>query len=111
MNNVIEVEIKISQLVQDLRDGLTWFQSEDKGQGSIQYLYEMEDQDIIDIQSHPAFQVPIRRFKIIDDYKKTPVATSDKKEEVKVQPMRPSVENNTEELVAEEQGSLEFFSL
>lgn len=72
MSQFIEVEIKISDLVHDLRAGLTWFASEDKGHGSIQAKYEMEDEDIIDIQGHPAFNQPIRTFKIVDDYTKKP---------------------------------------
>lgn len=74
MSQFIEVEITISQLVHDLRAGLTWFASEDKGQGSIQAKHEMEDEDIIAIMGHPAFNQPIRTFKIIDDYTKKPAA-------------------------------------
>lgn len=72
MSQFIEVEITISQLVHDLRAGLTWFASEDRGQGSIQTKYEMEDEDVQDIMGHPAFHQPIRTFKIIDDYSKKP---------------------------------------
>lgn len=70
MSQFIEVEIKISDLVHDLRAGLTWFASEDKGHGSIQAKYEMEDEDVQDIMGHPAFNQPIRTFKIVDDYTK-----------------------------------------
>lgn len=116
MSNIIEVEITISQLVHDLRAGLTWFAAEDKGQGSIQATYEMEDEDIIDIMAHPAFQQPIRRFKIVDDYsksaapaQKSPAST---KAEASVQAVVETPEvSNTEEPVTEDVGALEFFSL
>lgn len=104
MSNIIEVEITISQLVHDLRMGLTWFASEDKGYGSIQATYQMENEDIEDIMCHPVFQQPIRRFKIIDDYTKKSVTTPTPK---KVE----TVVDNTEEVVTEETGALEFFSL
>lgn len=77
MSQFIEVEITISQLVHDLRAGLTWFASQDKGQGSIQAKYEMEEEDVQDIMSHPAFNQPIRTFKIIDDYSKKPAKKAD----------------------------------
>lgn len=132
MSQFIEVEITISQLVHDLRAGLTWFASEDKGQGSIQAKYEMEDEDIIAIMGHPAFNQPIRTFKIIDDYTKKPavkpVAVVEEEiavcPEPEVQPMRPADEETDlfgnlaefrdAELVTEEteqDGALDFMSL
>lgn len=109
MSNIIEVEITISQLVHDLRAGLTWFASEDKGQGSIQATYEMEDEDIIDIMAHPAFQQPIRRFKIVDDYSKS--AAPVKQAPAPVQAVVETPEISNEEPVTEDAGALEFFSL
>lgn len=133
MSQFIEVEITISQLVHDLRAGLTWFASEDKGQGSIQAKYEMEDEDIIAIMGHPAFNQPIRTFKIIDDYTKKPAVqpvavvqeeTISPEPEPEVQPMRPADEETDlfgnlaefreADLVSEDteqDGALDFMSL
>lgn len=66
----VEVEIKISALLNDLRSGLSWLEQDNTGNGSIQQKYEMEDQDVEDIKQHPAFQKPIRTFKIVDDTQK-----------------------------------------
>lgn len=131
MSQFIEVEITISQLVHDLRQGLTWFASEDKGIGSIQAKYEMEDEDVTAIMGHPAFNQPIRTFKIIDDYSKKPavaVVAEDEtvcpEPEPEVQPMRPAdqetdlfgnlAEFREAELVTEDteqDGALDFMSL
>lgn len=133
MSQFIEVEITISQLVHDLRAGLTWFASEDKGQGSIQAKYEMEDEDVSAIMGHPAFNQPIRTFKIVDDYTKKPAVqpvavveeeTVCPEPEPEVQPMRPadmdtdlfgnSLDHGNDDLAeveTEQDGALDFMSL
>lgn len=63
MSNVVNVEIRISELLNDLRSGLTWLGETN----SIQAKYEMEKEDAEAIMQHPIFQKPIRVFKIIDD--------------------------------------------
>lgn len=108
MSNVVEVEIKISQLLNDLRSGLTWYTKDGK---SIQDKYGMEDEDIDAIKQHPAFLKPIKVFKIVDD------VTS--KEEVRsevIEVVPPAVEIKPEPvsfqaLEVEESDSLEFMSL
>lgn len=67
MSNIVEVEIKISQLLNDLRSGLEWLGEKN----SIQAKYEMEAEDIDAIRQHPVFQKPLRVFKIVDDVSKT----------------------------------------
>lgn len=74
MSNVVEVEIKISELLNDLRSGLNWYA---KDGNSIQEKYGMEDEDIDAIKGHPAFQKPIRVFKIVDDVTKKDELRSD----------------------------------
>jgi len=76
MSNVVEVEIKISQLLNDLRSGLTWYAKD--GQ-SIQDKYGMENEDIDAIKQHPAFQKPIKVFRIVDDVTKMEELRSDVK--------------------------------
>ena len=51
MSNVVEVEIKISQLLSDLRSGLNWYAKD--GGTSIQEKYGMEDEDVDAIKQHP----------------------------------------------------------
>ena len=65
--NVVNVEIKISQLLDDLRSGLTWYAKDGL---SIQEKYKMEEEDVDAVKQHPAFQKPIRVFTIIDDVTK-----------------------------------------
>lgn len=110
MSNIVEIEITISQLVHDLRAGLTWFDSENQGHGSIQHKYEMEDEDIMDIMAHPAFQQPIRRFKIVDDYSKS-AASVQQKVKAETPIVATTVTINKQEEVTEDAGSLEFLSL
>ena len=76
MSNVVEVEIKISELLNDLRSGLTWYAKDGL---SIQEKYGMEDEDIDMIKTHSAFQKPIRVFKIVDDVTKKEELRSDVK--------------------------------
>lgn len=65
--SVVNVKIKISELLDDLRSGLTWYA---KDGNSIQEKYGMEDEDVDMIKTHPVFQKPIRVFTIIDDVTK-----------------------------------------
>lgn len=115
MSQFIEVEIKISDLVHDLRAGLTWFASEDKGQGSIQAKYEMEDEDVQDIMGHPAFHQPIRTFKIVDDYTKKStkksVQTTDVTPVGQQEELFPVAAAEPEVSETESAGALEFLSL
>ena len=69
MSNVVEVEIKISELLNDLRSGLDWTGETN----SIQAKYEMETEDIEAIRLHPVLQKPIRVFRIVDDVTPKPV--------------------------------------
>lgn len=88
MSQFIQVEITISQLLQDLRAGLTWYANELPNTDSIQEKYEMENEDVEAIKQHPAFLKPIRTFKIIDDVTKTvqPMAPPEVVAEVLVSP-------------------------
>ena len=101
MSNIVEVEIKISQLLNDLRSGLNWYA---KDGNSIQEKYGMEDEDIDAIKEHPAFQKPIRVFRIVDDVTKKEEVVADAPE---VTPEPVSFSN----LEVEEVDSLEFMSL
>lgn len=117
-----EVEIKISDLLNDLRNGLTWLEQDNTGKGSIQLKYEMEDQDVEDIKQHPVFQKTIRTFKIVDDtQKKTQPATVVAEvtpvlelfpvvdqTQLNITSMPPTLSTETE---AETTGALEFLNL
>lgn len=121
----VEVEIKISALLNDLRSGLSWLEQDNTGNGSIQQKYEMEDQDVEDIKQHPAFQKPIRTFKIVDDTQKkqAPVAVQSdvtpvqenlfpvvEQTQLSISDMEPLVTSETENEV-ETTGALEFLNL
>jgi hypothetical protein len=65
-------EIKLSQLVNDLENGLTWLKKDDNGLGSIQEKYGAEDHEILTIQKHPKLrdlEPAVFKFKIVDDLK------------------------------------------
>ena len=69
---VNKVDLHISQIKQDLADGLTWLASEDLGYGSIQSKYGAKEFQIKMIQKHPkleGLEPDVTVFQIIDDEK------------------------------------------
>lgn len=71
-----QVQLYVSNLLEDLRNGLTWYKSEDAGYGSIQEKYDATDKEVAAIKGHPALkgaEPTLRVFVVIDD-------TKDKKE-------------------------------
>lgn len=113
MSNIVEVEIKISDLLNDLNSGLQWLGATN----SIQAKYGMQEEDVEAIRQHPALQ-PVRVFKIVDDVTIKPAAP------VAAEPELPfteevatnhAIENFEAEALAidasEEDSSLDFMSL
>lgn len=73
-----KVDLTVSQLVNDLNEGLTWFKKDDLGYGSIETKYNANPNQIAAIRKHPALkdaETSITIFNIIDD---TQVPTSTK---------------------------------
>lgn len=69
-----KIDLKLSALLEDLDNGLTWFKKEDVGYGSIQEKYDATDFHIKMIQKHPKLkdvQPNIKIFNIIDDVETT----------------------------------------
>lgn len=69
-----KIDLKLSTLLEDLENGLTWFKKEDVGYGSIQEKYDATDFHIKMIQKHPKLkdvQPNIKIFNIIDDVETT----------------------------------------
>jgi hypothetical protein len=65
-----KIDLKLSALLEDLDNGLTWFKKEDVGYGNIQEKYEATEFHIKIIQKHPKLvnvQPNIKIFNIIDD--------------------------------------------
>lgn len=75
---VNKVEIYVSQILEDLDNGLTWLKRDDLGYGSIQDKYNAKDQQIAMIRKHPALknaETTVTVFTVIDDTKKEEVVT------------------------------------
>jgi hypothetical protein len=74
-----KVDLTVSQLVNDLNEGLTWFKKDDLGYGSIEIKYNANPNQIAAIRKHPALkdaETSITIFNIIDDTKtQEPTAT------------------------------------
>jgi len=73
---VNKVEIYVSQILEDLDNGLTWLKRDDLGYGSIQDKYNAKDQQIAMIRKHPALknaETTVTVFTVIDDTKKEEV--------------------------------------
>jgi hypothetical protein len=69
---VNKVEIYVSQVLEDLNNGLTWLKKDDLGYGSIQEKYDARDQQIAIIRKHPALknaETTVTVFTVIDDTK------------------------------------------
>ena len=82
---VNKVEIYVSQILEDLNNGLTWLKRDDLGYGSIQDKYNAKDQQIVMIRKHPVLkdaETTVTVFTVIDDTKEdyngtTTVSTTD----------------------------------
>ena len=69
---VNKVEIYVSQILEDLDNGLTWLKRDDLGYGSIQEKYNAKDQQIAMIRKHPVLkdaETTVTVFTVIDDTK------------------------------------------
>jgi hypothetical protein len=67
-----KVDLTVSQLINDLNTGLTWFKKDDLGYGNIESKYGATAAQIIAIRKHPALKdadTTITIFNIIDDTK------------------------------------------
>lgn len=74
---VNKVEIYVSQILEDLDNGLTWLKRDDLGYGSIQDKYNAKDQQIAMIRKHPALkdaETTVIVFTVIDDTKQETVS-------------------------------------
>jgi hypothetical protein len=76
---VNKVEIYVSQILEDLDNGLTWLKKDDLGYGSIQDKYNAKEQQIAMIRKHPALkdaETTVTVFTVIDDTKKEEVVVA-----------------------------------
>lgn len=67
-----KVDLTVSQLINDLNSGLTWFKKDDLGYGSIEVKYSANPAQIMAIKKHPSLkdaETNITIFNIIDDTK------------------------------------------
>ena len=67
-----KVDLTVSQIINDLNSGLTWFKKDDLSYGSIESKYNANPQQIAAIRKHPALkdaETTITIFNIIDDTK------------------------------------------
>ena len=67
-----KVDLTVSQLVNDLNEGYTWFKKDDLGYGSIENKYGATAPQIMAIRKHPSLkdaETSITIFNIIDDTK------------------------------------------
>jgi hypothetical protein len=78
---VNKVDLTVSQLINDLNSGYTWFKKDDLGYGSIETKYGANPAQIMAIRKHPSLkdaETNITIFNIIDDTKN--VTTNNTKE-------------------------------
>jgi hypothetical protein len=67
-----KVDLTVSQIINDLNEGLTWFKKDGIGYGSIEAKYNATPNQIAAIKKHPALKdadTNITIFNIIDDTK------------------------------------------
>jgi hypothetical protein len=66
------VDLTVSQIINDLNSGLTWLKKDDLSYGSIEAKYNANPSQIAAIRKHPALkdaETSITIFNIIDDTK------------------------------------------
>lgn len=81
--NTTKIDIKLSDLLNDLQNGHTWFQHEDVGYGSIQEKYNATELQVKMIQKHPKLldvKPNITIFNIIDDLENETIYIKEVKE-------------------------------
>jgi hypothetical protein len=67
---VNKVDLYVSQILEDLNNGITWLKRDDVGYGSIQEKYNAKDQQIAMIRKHPKLkdaETNVTVFNVIDD--------------------------------------------
>lgn len=67
-----KVDLTVSQIINDLNEGLTWLKKDDLSYGSIETKYGANPQQIAAIRKHPALKdadTTFTIFNIIDDTK------------------------------------------
>jgi hypothetical protein len=67
---VNKVDRYVSQILEDLNNGITWLKRDDVGYGSIQEKYNAKDQQIAMIRKHPKLkdaETNVTVFNVIDD--------------------------------------------
>jgi hypothetical protein len=65
-----KVDLTVSQLLNDLSEGLTWLKKDDLGYGSIETKYGANEKQILAIRKHPKLKdadTSLTVFNIIDD--------------------------------------------
>ena len=87
---VKQIDLYVTQLIEDLNSGLTWYKKDDLGYGSVEVKYGANEKQITAIRKHPMLknaETSLTVFNVIDDTKAvvsepvnktvTEVATSD----------------------------------
>lgn len=67
---VNKVDITVSEIINDLNNGLTWLKRDDLGYGSIETKYGANEKQIMAIRKHPKLkdaETSVTIFNIIDD--------------------------------------------
>ena len=98
-----KVDLTVTQLVNDLNEGMTWLKKDDLGYGSIENKYGANAPQIMAIRKHPALkdaETSITIFNIIDDTKNettnnTKESSSNRTNTQLEQPMVSVVNNET----------------
>lgn len=92
---VKKVDLTVSQLINDLNTGLTWFKRDDLGYGSIEVKYGANPAQIMAIRKHPALkdaETNITIFNVIDDTNPGSDYDIDKKQKSVTTPISSSVQ-------------------
>lgn len=82
--SVKKVDLTVSQLINDLNEGLTWFKKDDLGYGSIETKYGANQIQIAAIKKHPSLkdaETNITIFNIIDDTKNETITETQRPDE------------------------------
>ncbi len=98
---VNKVDLYVSQILEDLNNGLTWLKKDDLGYGSVEAKYGANEKQIFAIRKHPSLkdaETNITIFNIVDDTKDE---TSDKTQRPTTSGTAPILEQSVVSVVSE----------
>lgn len=109
-----KIDLTVTQIINDLNEGLTWLKKDDLGYGSIESKYGANEKQIATIRKHPALkdaETSITIFNIIDDREEVKQSTTESHSDQVIQMMNEQAAEEELNQVANEDAADVFANL